>query len=515
MGEIGKGRSIESETMECINLYLEKNSNSGKNQYSLIGTPGTRLYLTIPGRNFRGMISTAKDRLFIIIDKTLWEITAKKEKINRGSINSISGMVSFAENEFQMILVDGVDGFIFTFATNILVKINSIDYRRGSNVINKDGYFIQNMSGTNQFYYSAYQNGLIWDASDYYYAEGSADNILTIGKIHNEIWIFGQKSVEVWGATGNVDDPFSRINQGSCDYIGISAKYSVASNPDAIFWLGAGAQGHGIVWMANAYQPQRISTHAVEYSISQMKDITDAIGFCYQDEGHFFYYLNFPKGNRTFCYDITIGLWHERALFNVLSGLNGGHNLIAHAYFNGKNLIGNFNNGNIFELNLNIYTDNDIPIKRIFTFPHLAKENKRITFNNLEIDMDKGIGTFPQLTKTETIDFTAVQINNSLNCQFTDISTGFVSGWFWDFNDGVTQSNTFNPLHHFPIFGTYLVGETLTYNGLKDGFTGSGTVTKSVELIPTDDYEIQDTIDTGEDEYADTTTDLNIIQKIN
>jgi PKD repeat protein len=266
--------------------------------------------------------------------------------------------------------------------------------------------------------------------------------------------------------------------------------------------------------MASAYQPVRISTHAVEYAIGQMADISDAVGFCYQNEGHFFYYLNFPSGNRTFCYDMTTGLWHERAFFVESTGLNKGHNLISHAYFNGKNLVGNFSNGDIFELSMEIYTEDDKPIKRIFTFPHIAKENKRVTFNNLEIDMEKGVGKYGILSKNVTIDFIGIQINNTTNCQLTDISTGFVSGRFWDFADGTTQTGTINPTHHFPQYGHYPISETLTYDGAKDGYSGSGTVTNTINIEPAGEFEIQDTI-ADEESWQDTIDDLTIIQKIN
>jgi hypothetical protein len=397
LGENAKGRCLAADSTECINLYLEKNSTAGKSQYTLYGTPGKKLFVDCVGDKCRGLFTSSKERLFAVVGKTLYEIDILGTATSRGTINTTNSDICFAENEFQLMFVDGIEGWVFTYATNALTQITSDEYFSGTHVINKDGYFIQNKINTNEFYFSSYQDGTVWDASDYYTAEGSGDNINAVGKVNNEAWIFGQNSVEVWYATGDATNPFTRTNQGSSD-VGLAAPRSVASNTNSIFWLGAGAQGHGIVWMASSYQPTRISTHAIEYTIGQISDITDARGYCYQNEGHFFYVLNFTIGNKTLVYDMTTGLWHERGILNLNTGLNDGHDGIAHAYFNNKNYVGTGNDGKIWELSMDTYTDNNSTIKRVFTFPHIAQENKYITFNSLEIEVERGQGLDGALT---------------------------------------------------------------------------------------------------------------------
>ena len=43
-----------------------------------------------------------------------------------------------------------------------------------------------------------------------------------------------------------------------------------------------------------------------------MSDISDARAFTYQKDGHHFYVLTFPTGNKTFVFDASTSLWHER-----------------------------------------------------------------------------------------------------------------------------------------------------------------------------------------------------------
>jgi hypothetical protein len=55
-----------------------------------------------------------------------------------------------------------------------------------------------------------------------------------------------------------------------------------------------------------------VSTPAIADAISKYSRIDDAIGFCYQQGAHIFYFLTFPTGNATWCYDLSTQLWHER-----------------------------------------------------------------------------------------------------------------------------------------------------------------------------------------------------------
>jgi hypothetical protein len=208
------------------------------------------------------------------------------------------------------------------------------------------------------------------------------------------MWIFGSKSAEVWYTSGSSDDPsdvFSRNNQGIFD-IGTSARYSVATNSNSVFWLGSNAQGAGIVWMASGFQPQRISNHAIENIIGGLTSIDDARGFCYQQEGHFFYVLNFITGNKTLVYDVTTGLWHERAYWNTGDGKFYYWNVIATAYNNGRVIAGSARDGKIFELSLDYYSDNGSEIRRERTGSHIHQDRRRMFFKSFEIDSQRGVG---------------------------------------------------------------------------------------------------------------------------
>ncbi len=63
-----------------------------------------------------------------------------------------------------------------------------------------------------------------------------------------------------------------------------------------------------------------------------------------------------------------------------------------------------------------------------------------------------------------------------LNVQFTDMSSGTISGWSWNFGDGSTSSQQ-NPTHSYTAPGVYTVELTVTGPGGSDTETKAGYIT--------------------------------------
>ncbi|MEZ6197424.1 MAG: PKD domain-containing protein [Planctomycetota bacterium] len=74
-----------------------------------------------------------------------------------------------------------------------------------------------------------------------------------------------------------------------------------------------------------------------------------------------------------------------------------------------------------------------------------------------------------------------------LTVNFSDLSTGSVTGWAWTFGDGGT-STAQNPSHTYMASGTYTVGLTATGPGGSDLVTKVGYVTVSSIPAPTADF---------------------------
>jgi hypothetical protein len=388
-------RSRSVDCQELINWYVEITNSEAKNTKILSPTPGTILFSDLGTDNYiRGIYTASTGRLFSISGNSLKEIILSGDYVSRGTINTVEGPIVMADNGVQLIIVDGSHGYILDLATNIFVRITDEDFPETcSHVQFINGRFVVNKTNVNQgnLWWSDLYDGTSWDGAAVASAEGFADKLVSIAKVNNQLWLFGELSTEVFYDTGDSDQPYQRI-QGAFFDNGTSAPYSTASTGNTVLWIGSNAQGQGIVWMADGYQPKRVSNHAIEYILQSMVRIDDAIGYCYQQEGHRFYVLTFPTENRTLVYDMTTGFWHERSTYNNLAERDDRHVGNCCCYAFGMNLIGSRNNGKIYRLSKDAYDDDGNIIRRVRTSPHIFNENKRVFYKSFELDMEKGIG---------------------------------------------------------------------------------------------------------------------------
>jgi hypothetical protein len=204
--------------------------------------------------------------------------------------------------------------------------------------------------------------------------------------------VFGTDSVEVWYDSGAADFPLTRI-QGAFNEIGCVAAFSVAKLDNGLFWLGTDARGQGIVYRANGYTGVRVSTHAIEWQIQQYGNISDAVAYTYQQDGHAFYVLSFPTGNATWVYDVSTQAWHERAGFN--DGEFTRHRSNNQCNFGGTIIVGDYENGNIYQLDLETYADNGQIQKWLRSWRALmpGQNNfKRTSQHTLQLNAETGVG---------------------------------------------------------------------------------------------------------------------------
>lgn len=227
-----------------------------------------------------------------------------------------------------------------------------------------------------------------FDPLDIVRKQGGADPISSIAANRGELWILGTQTSEVWVNTGAADFTFSRV-QGGVMQQGCAAKHSVAQLDTSLFWLSQDKKGRGIVVQAQGYQAQRVSTHAIEAEIQRYSDISDAIGFCFQQNGHAFYVLTFPTADKTWMMEVATKQWSE---FNWTdpSGNLRRHRANCGCFGYGVNIVGDWQSGILYALDPNVFTDDGQPVKRIRTFPHLIKDGKRVIYKQFVADVQVG-----------------------------------------------------------------------------------------------------------------------------
>ena len=303
-----------------------------------------------------------------------------------------------ADNGTTLVLVDGTtSGYTIDLATNAFAALvdPTGSFVGADRVRYLDTFFLFNKPGT-QFFYTSLSNGVVFDPLYIAGKVGYADNLIALEVMHREIWLVGEKTTEIWFDAGSAAFPFQLV-PGAFIQHGCTAKNSVVAQDLAVFWLSKDPQGANIVLMGSNYNVERISTHAIEHQFATYSTVSDAIGYIYQEEGHMFYVLNFPTADATWVYDISQKLWHERVWLDG-NGIEHRHrsNVFAHAY--GSYVVGDWQNGNLYALDQNNYTDNGAPIKRVRSFPHTLNELKRIIYRKFIADMQTGAQTDPTAT---------------------------------------------------------------------------------------------------------------------
>ncbi len=384
-------RSVNAADNRMVNLFPEIIPEGGKEAGFLSRTPGLKLKVSVGSGPIRGMWEFGGN-LYVVSGTTLYKVSPGYVVTALGAVAGISGPVSMADNGIQLFVACGGPSFIYNANTDTFAQITDSDFAGAVTVTYLDGYFVFNEPNSQKLWVTSLLNGTSVDPLDFASAEGSPDGVTGIIADHREIWVFGANSVEVWYNSGNADFPLSRI-QGAFNEIGCAAPYSIAKMDNGLFWLGRDARGHGMVYRANGYTGTRISTHAVEWQIQQYAELSDAIGYTYQQDGHSFYVLIFPQANRTWVYDVATQAWHERAGF--INGDFTRHRSNCQVFFQGDVLVGDYENANVYSFSLDEYSDNGNIQKWLRSWRALppGKNNlARTAHHSLQLDCETGVG---------------------------------------------------------------------------------------------------------------------------
>lgn len=389
-------RSVNFGAERCVNLYPEVGNGNTKSVAMLIGTPGMYPWLSMSGAVVetytRGLYRFSDTIGIGVTTGTVFSISSAGVATAIGSISPATTPVSMADNGSVVMLVTGSEGYFIDPVAGTVTLITDTDFIAGPKVAFLAGRFVWPQANSGRFQWTEVYGTNI-DSLDFATAEASPDNIVSQIAGFGELWEFGVNSTEVFQPSGDSDLPFAKV-QGAAMEIGCEAPYSVAKIDSSFLWLGRSDEGRGIVWRAINYQPQRISTHAVEFAIASYGDVSDAVAFTYQQEGHSFYQITFPGADKTWVYDIATNLWHERAWRDPADGTLKAHRAICQMNFANSTIVGDSMSTNLHKLQLDTYTDlvSEDPIPRIRACRHLSADLKRQFFRSLQIDIESGVG---------------------------------------------------------------------------------------------------------------------------
>jgi hypothetical protein len=349
-------------------------------------TPGLKTWGAASSTGCR-LLYTMDSVLYAVYETTLYSIDSNGTATALGTIGG-GGKISAADNGFQLVLVASAASYVYSNVSTTLTQITATNFLAAGSVAYLDGFFTFTQLDTNQFFVSGVADsvtGLVdfstFDATERAFAYTQAGYIQAVISDHKELWIFKTRFIEIWQNSGEADFPLSRLG-GAYIERGCINKHAIAQADNSIFWLG----DDRVVYRANGYVPQRISTFAVEAAISDYT-VTDCFAQSWDEAGHKLFGLWFPTSGATWVYDIATDMWHERQSFGY------GYwraNQVAVCY--GKTLVGDSESASIGELDYATFTEYGNMIQAIRVGHTIQSEGNMFSLDRLEIVIESGVG---------------------------------------------------------------------------------------------------------------------------
>ena len=423
LGSAYVARSVNAADARMINMFPEAVPEGGIEPAFIQRCPGLQFQQTIGEGPIRGLWAhqTQGTDFYVVSGFEVYKLTSlTATPVKLGDVTG-TGPVSIADNGLQIFFACNPDAYIYTESTDTFSQITDPDFPGAATVGYLDGYFVFNEPDSQRLWVTQLYDGFEIDPLEFASAEGSPDGVVGVLVDHRECWVFGTDSTEVWYNSGGLDFPLSPI-QGAFNEIGCAAPASIAKMDNTVFWLGADARGQGIIYKAAGYSAQRISTHAIEWRIQSYLDMSDAVGYTYQQDGHAFYVLSFPSADETWVYDAATSAWHQRSSYSAIAPSEGGfseafyegafyvvqpltasgvsgifsrHRSNCQCNFQGNIIVGDYANGNIYTFELDVFEDNGIAQRWLRSWralPTGQNNLKRTANHSLQLECETGVG---------------------------------------------------------------------------------------------------------------------------
>jgi len=400
--------SIYQDDQECINFFAEIDPTKQQGERGIVAlypTPGLTLQTQLAAAQVRGLHTMSGGQILIAVaGNIVYQVNLSMVATQIGTLATSTGQVIISDNitttdGLIAYIVDGPNRYTWVVATNTFAPLPSSDGPwQGATVVDViDNYNIYNEPNSQNWACtdlgSQYSTQALYGTSD-----GSSDLLVTLIADRRQVYLMGETTTEVWTDVGNViagitTFPFQRV-PGTFSQTGCAAKYSVARFADSFVIVAKDTRGNSTIEMMQGYAWVKISTHAVEQSLLNQV-VSDAIAYTYQIEGHEMYVVTFPSVGEyglTWVYDLSTKSWHKWLSWDSANAVYKRHRSNCGAYFANMYIVGDYENGRLYSLENEIYTDNGATIRRLRRAKHLTTDLQRQYFEEFQIQFQPGVG---------------------------------------------------------------------------------------------------------------------------
>lgn len=397
LGTLSKSRAITAQRR--VNCYVEPRKEMDRTAFTLVGRPGLSAFVTTlggnPSRGLWAVNTLTTPLLFSVHQGTLYSINNAGVTTVIGTIGTTTGNISMADDGTYLVLVDGTSGYVYNMITpaglNQIVDGNFTTSPK--TVIWQDLYFIVTSGSSRQFQLSQISPSVdpaVWPSIQINFA-GSGAGALRAGiSDHSILNLFADSYTEFWQNAGSPDFPFAKI-PGSAQEFGLNAAFSLSKFDNSVIGLFQNTMGGRNVSRMQGFTLSKLSDQDMDDILTSYSDTADASGFSFMDGGHPIYILNLPTADATWAYDGLPNAWSEWTD-------NSGNRFWGHKFakFVNRLCVSDYRNGNIYEFDPDVTTDNGSMIPMEVWSKHIWEDDKYLGIQQLQIDIESGVGTLSE-----------------------------------------------------------------------------------------------------------------------
>ena len=289
---------------------------------------------------------------------TLYSFTSDGTQTSEATIAG-SGLVSMAASDTLLFIVAGGNGYTYDGTTLSTLTLSFTPLQ--VDILNNQFICL----ASNGIVYFATAGTTSFDSS--LAASSLPDNMAGIKVFNQFLLMFGANEIEPWENTGSGDPPFELMNGAIIEDVGLAGQHALCETSQALYFLGSDKIPYRVV----NFQSQKLTDQ--NPGINELFEAyTKETCFveCFKYLGQDLILYVFPTEEKAWCYSHETGLWFELD-----------HDVDAQLYqgktfsrlFN-KTLVGDRQNGNIYELDSATYQNNSTIMVRERVFRPMSGE---------------------------------------------------------------------------------------------------------------------------------------------
>lgn len=284
----------------------------------------------------------------------------------------------WAASSTQIVLVTGGNAYCYNGTVLSVITLPAA-LPAVSDVVYVGSRFYYLQSNSDFWWFSALADATSIDGLAFAENDEQPDADVGAAVLSDEVWFFGQETVEPWYQTGNANNPLQR-SQGRTYTRGCAAQQSIVKLDNTLFFL----DNLRVVCRAGTIAT-RISTHGVEARLRQCTAIADVTAFGCSLDGHLLYVINIP-GQTTFAYDVSTDSWAEWTSYGQTNFRSR-----SAVQADGAVYLGDAVNGTVWKFDQTIFADGTDPVERVLSCTVLSPSGVT-RCNTIALQCSRGVG---------------------------------------------------------------------------------------------------------------------------